>query len=843
MKKILLKVMLFVTIFATTASFLSDAISIEAFYKDSLYENLDLSQCSSCAGFESEAVTDKELEEITEIVRNDYNDCDEIFSEKFLFYSSSSDIVYNHSSDYFYNQLDADGKALYNEFKTACEVFSNSSVNLSSQKMCEPINYNKNSMSLEKAINIYMAFYYSNPQYFFLKKGYSYNESQGTIIPKVTDTFMRSDNRVAYSNKLKAITAEWMEEFNSCSDIIAKEDLIIRKIAANTTYNTEAINNHSIAGALIDKECTCTGYTRTFNYFCNAAGIECIGVIGNNHSWNIIKINDIWYHVDVTAMDGDSGNSIYYKWFNKSHATFLSYDDSRNNHSIITSYYDGIFVLPECSADAPLAPKNIKASRTDNAITISWSAVDNATHYRLYRSENPDSVKELISTESGVSYTDVNLKNGKKYCYYLTSYNEKIKYESLVSAYVQIGIPVISGDYGYFYLNETDIDVTEFPRDERNIVIPSSIDGYKVTSISGNTNSFSFYPETVTIPNTVTTIGAYAFYGCFNIEYIIIPNRVTSIGSKAFYGCDISEITLPVSLKIIDDDAFYLCDTLTEVYYKGSESEWNGISIGANNEYLINANIHFNHKSKEEIQNVNNFVNRLYTIILGRDAEAEGLADWTNRLVSGTASSAEIVYGIANSQEFANRGFSNEEIVETMYQAMLGRASDEGGKADWLNCLNSGMTVTGIINGFSGSQEFAKICSDYGIQAGAITTCEARDRNNGLTLFVSRMYTKALNRPYDVAGLNDWTNRYLIGEAKVSDIAFGFIFSPEFVGKNLSNSDYVDTLYRTFFNREPDEGGKSDWMNKLANGMAREDVLNGFVGSQECINLVATFGI
>jgi len=237
------------------------------------------------------------------------------------------------------------------------------------------------------------------------------------------------------------------------------------------------------------------------------------------------------------------------------------------------------------------------------------------------------------------------------------------------------------------------------------------------------------------------------------------------------------------------------------------------------------------------------FVNRLYKIILGRDAESAGLADWTNRLTSGTATSAEIVYGIANSQEFANRGLSNEEIVETMYQAMLGRASDEGGKANWINCLNSGMTVTGIINGFSGSQEFANICAEYGIQAGAIITCEARDRNNGLTLFVSRMYTKALNRPYDIAGLNDWTNRYLTGEAKVSDIAFGFIFSPEFVGKGLSDSDYVDTLYRTFFNREPDEGGKADWMNKLADGMAREDVLNGFVGSQECINLVATFGI
>jgi len=271
----------------------------------------------------------------------------------------------------------------------------------------------------------------------------------------------------------------------------------------------------------------------------------------------------------------------------------------------------------------------------------------------------------------------------------------------------------------------------------------------------------------------------------------------------------------------------------------GTASNWeNNVTVEAS------GNAEFSASAKHfDAINLYNFVNRLYNILLSRNAETAGVEDWINRLISGTSTSAEIVYGIGASPEFNNKGYSYDVVVEKMYEAMLDRPSDEGGKANWINCLNSGMTVTGIINGFSGSQEFANICAEYGIQAGAITTCEARDKNNGLTLFVSRMYTKALGRDYDVAGLNDWTNRYLTGEAKVSDIAFGFIFSPEFVGKGLSDSDYVDTLYRTFFNREPDEGGKADWMNKLADGMAREDVLNGFVGSQECINLVATFGI
>ena len=240
---------------------------------------------------------------------------------------------------------------------------------------------------------------------------------------------------------------------------------------------------------------------------------------------------------------------------------------------------------------------------------------------------------------------------------------------------------------------------------------------------------------------------------------------------------------------------------------------------------------------------VSAFVNRLYTIILDRPAEEAGLADWTNALISGKNTSADIVYGLANSDEFKNKALSNDEIVERMYLAMLGRASDEGGKADWLDAMANGCTVNGIINGFSGSQEFANICAGYGISAGSVTNCEPRDKNVNLTAFVSRMYTKALNRAYDVSGLNDWTGDYLAGKATADKIAYGFILSQEFEGRNLSDEAYVDTLYRTFFDREPDEGGKAGWLDELANGTSRKDVLDGFLGAEEFANLKAGFGV
>ena len=100
-----------------------------------------------------------------------------------------------------------------------------------------------------------------------------------------------------------------------------------------------------------------------------------------------------------------------------------------------------------------------------------------------------------------------------------------------------------------------------------------------------------------------------------------------------------------------------------------------------------------------------------------------------------------------------------------------------------------------------------------------------------------------MGRDYDVNGLNDHTGNYLENR-DLYQLAYNFIFSEEFTNKNLSDEDFVDVMYRTFFDREPDAGGKADWLDRMANqGYTREDVLAGFVGSQECSDLVARFGI
>ncbi|MDD6123982.1 MAG: leucine-rich repeat protein, partial [Bacteroidales bacterium] len=106
-----------------------------------------------------------------------------------------------------------------------------------------------------------------------------------------------------------------------------------------------------------------------------------------------------------------------------------------------------------------------------------------------------------------------------------------------------------------------------------SVTIPNS-----VTSIGDRAFWGCCRLSSVTIPNSVTSIGDWAFRGCYRLTSVTIPNSVTCIGDWAFSGCSgLTSVTIPNSVTSIGDNAFGECYRLTSVTIPNSVT-----SIGDN---------------------------------------------------------------------------------------------------------------------------------------------------------------------------------------------------------------------------------------------------------------------
>ena len=363
-----------------------------------------------------------------------------------------------------------------------------------------------------------------------------------------------------------------------------------------------------------------------------------------------------------------------------------------------------------------------------------------------------------------------------------------------------------------------------------------------VTSISDVLFDRCTSLKSITIPNGVKSIGIDSFSWCSALTSITIPNSVESLDLEAFYCClGLTSIVIGNGVKKIDDSAFFFDDKVKYVFYVGTNTQWKKIQIGKNNECLSKVIFCPNYYQ------VKPFVERLYKLCFNRDADVGGLNNWMYYLLTGKKTAAQIVQSFFTSKEMQNLKLSDEEIVERCYQVMMGRASDAGGKKGWVEKLDAGMSVTYVLRGFVGSTEFDKICKQYGITRGSINVTEPRDKNFGITSFVSRCYSEVLGRKADIGGLNDWCNRILTAsnrkQAAINAASNGFFHSEEYMNKHTSNDQYVRTLYRTFLGREADQGGYNDWMNRLRNGTSRDSVMKGFANSAEFAKIMAKYGI
>jgi hypothetical protein len=99
-----------------------------------------------------------------------------------------------------------------------------------------------------------------------------------------------------------------------------------------------------------------------------------------------------------------------------------------------------------------------------------------------------------------------------------------------------------------------EIEIANYKGSSRNVVIPSKMGQWPVTSI-GSSAFEDNELTSVTIPNSVTSIGSSAFEDS-ELTSVTIPNSVTYIGSNAFYDNELTSVTIPNSVTSIGGGAF-----------------------------------------------------------------------------------------------------------------------------------------------------------------------------------------------------------------------------------------------------------------------------------------------
>ena len=238
-------------------------------------------------------------------------------------------------------------------------------------------------------------------------------------------------------------------------------------------------------------------------------------------------------------------------------------------------------------------------------------------------------------------------------------------------------------------------------------------------------------------------------------------------------------------------------------------------------------------------QKINSFVTRMYEQCLSREPDQAGLDGWAGQLDNGSMNGATIAQAFVFSNEMLDKNLSDAEFVKVLYRSMMGREADKAGLAGWVSQLRGGyLSRSEVTEAFVESIEFTTLCERNGILRGDYVSVGDIER------FVTRFYTICLGRQADQKGHWGWVVNLRDQNMNGAQIAEAFFFSEEFVGKNVSDEAYVDLLYRTIMGREPDEAGKSGWVNELKKGyITRKDMLKAFIETTEFTGLCAGYGI
>ena len=182
-----------------------------------------------------------------------------------------------------------------------------------------------------------------HPEMFWLETGYSSKYlANGQCVEIDLKYNSTADDLESAKQRFDAAAQNLITGADSLDSNYEKEKYVHDALASAVTYDLTADMNQSAYSALVNGKSVCAGYARAYQYLLQQLGIPCYyctGYSGGDHAWNIVKLEDGYYNVDVTW---DDAAAIRYDYFNKTDADFAS-THVRQNLSVY---------LPACNGTA-----------------------------------------------------------------------------------------------------------------------------------------------------------------------------------------------------------------------------------------------------------------------------------------------------------------------------------------------------------------------------------------------------------------------------------------------------------------------------------------------------------
>lgn len=282
---------------------------------------------------------------------------------------NSNSIDINKKTGHLYNQLNKNGKMIYNQLYANKENLKTGTYtvefgNVFYDTLSKENGDEELKSSYQSAIEALM---YENPDIFYLNAsnmyiniekitritGIKYNVyiNNGSKTSYLLDNFYTKEDVEECQNQIDQIKNQILlniEGKNNYDKIKIIHNYLIDTIEYDSTISEDNIYN--IYGALVSKKSVCEGYAKAFQYLMNEIDIDNAIVIGTatnnknqteNHAWNYVKIDGEWYAVDVTWDDpiilgnGKLTDKLRYKYFLKGLKTM------NQNHTTLGNFTEG----------------------------------------------------------------------------------------------------------------------------------------------------------------------------------------------------------------------------------------------------------------------------------------------------------------------------------------------------------------------------------------------------------------------------------------------------------------------------------------------------------------------